>query len=45
VVVGVSARVLAGLNPFYLFTEGQRELLAALNLRRSPDLVRSIVNL
>ena len=44
VIVGVSARVEAG-NPFYLFTEGQRELLAAVNLRRSPDLTRSIVNL
>lgn len=45
VIVGVSARVLAGVNPFYLFTEAQRELLAGLNLSRSPDILRSVVNL
>lgn len=45
VIVGVSARVLAG-NAVYRITQAHRELLAALNLRRSPDLARSsIVNL
>jgi hypothetical protein len=45
VIVGVSARVLAG-NAVYRITQAHRELLAALNLLSSPDLVRSsIVNL
>jgi hypothetical protein len=45
VIVGASVQVIAGANPFHRFTEAQRELLAALNLRNAPDLGRSIVNL
>jgi hypothetical protein len=35
----VSMQVLEGANPFFLFTETQRELLAALNLVNVPNLV------
>jgi hypothetical protein len=45
VTVGVSVQVIAGANPFYRFTQAQRELLAGLNLANAPDLARSIVNL
>ena len=34
-----------GANPFYLFTEAQREILAALNLMNVGDLARSIINI
>ncbi len=45
VTAAVSIQVIAGDNPFYLFTQAQRELLAALNLANAPDLARSIVNI
>jgi hypothetical protein len=45
VTASVSIQVIGGNNPFYLFTEAQRELLAALNLANAPDLGRSIVNI
>jgi hypothetical protein len=45
VTVGVSMQVLGGKNPFYLFTQTQRELLAAVNLRSAPDLARSVIRL
>jgi hypothetical protein len=45
VTASVTIQVIAGKNPFYLFTEAQRELLAALNLANAPDLARSIVNI
>jgi len=45
VTVSVSMQVLEGANPFFLFTEAQRELLAALNLLNAPNLARSVVNL
>lgn len=45
VTLGVSIEVLAGKNPFYLFTEGQREILAGLNLLHAGNLARSIVNI
>jgi hypothetical protein len=45
VTAAVSIQVIGGDNPFYLFTQAQRELLAALNLANAPDLARSIVNL
>jgi len=41
----VSMVVLEDTNPFFLFTEAQRELLAALNLTAAPNLARSIVNI
>jgi hypothetical protein len=44
-VVSVSMQVISGANPFFVATQAQRELLAALNLRSAPDLARSIVNL
>lgn len=43
--VSVSMQVLEGKNPFFLFTEAQRELLAALNLANAGNLARSIVNI
>jgi hypothetical protein len=43
VTVGVSMQVIGGKNPFYLFTQTQRELLAAVNLRSAPDLAHSLV--
>ncbi|HEX7843729.1 MAG TPA: hypothetical protein VF469_39920 [Kofleriaceae bacterium] len=45
VTVGVTMQVLEGANPFFLFTEAQRELLAALNLANAGNLARSIVNI
>jgi hypothetical protein len=45
VTVGVQMQVLEGENPFYVFTQTQRELLAALNLANAGDLARSIVNI
>ena len=42
VIVGVSVQVIAGSNPFYIFTQTQRELLAALNLAAAPQLVPTI---
>jgi hypothetical protein len=44
VTVGISLTVLAGPNPFYVFTQVQRELLAALNLRSASDLAHSLIN-
>lgn len=44
VVAGVTLQVLAGPNPFYVFTQVQRELLAALNLRSAPELAHSLIN-
>jgi len=45
VTASVTIQVIAANNPFYLFTQAQREILAALNLANAPDLARSIVNL
>lgn len=45
VTVGVSMQVIGGNNPFYLFTQAQRELLAGLNLLNAPDLARAVVNI
>jgi Contractile injection system tube protein len=44
VTASVSVQVISGDNPFYLFTEAQREILAALNLANAGNLARSIVN-
>jgi len=44
VTVSTSLQVIGGNNPFYLFTQAQREILAALNLLNAPDLAHSIVN-
>ncbi|HEU4580576.1 MAG TPA: hypothetical protein VFS67_20105 [Polyangiaceae bacterium] len=44
VILNVSLQVLEGANPFYRFTQAQRELLAALNLRSAPDLAHTLVN-
>jgi len=41
----VSIQVIGGKNPFYLFTEAQREILATLNLANATNLARSIVNI
>jgi hypothetical protein len=38
-------QVIGGNNPFYLFTQAQRELLAGLNLLNAPDLARAVVNI
>ncbi|WDT78263.1 MAG: hypothetical protein MPW14_13655 [Candidatus Manganitrophus sp.] len=45
VTVGVSLQVIGGRNPFNIFTQAQRELLAALNLANAPDLAKSIINI
>ena len=45
VTVGVSIQVIAGKNPFYLYTQTQRELLAGMNLVHGGDLARSILSL
>ena len=45
VTASVTIQVITGKNPFYLFTEAQREILAALNLANAPNLARSIVNI
>jgi hypothetical protein len=45
VTVTVSMQVLEGANPFFLFTEAQRELLAGLNLLNAGNLARSIINI
>lgn len=45
VTVGVSIQVIGGRNPFNIFTQAQRELLAALNLANAPDLAKSIINI
>jgi hypothetical protein len=45
VTASVSIQVIGGRNPFYLFTQAQREILAGLNLLNAPDLARSIVNI
>lgn len=45
VTVSVTMQVLEGSNPFYLFTEAQRELLAALNLRNAGNLASSVINI
>ena len=45
VTVTVSMQVLEGANPFFLFTEAQRELLAGLNLLNVGNLARSIINI
>jgi hypothetical protein len=45
VIAGVSMQVLGGTNPFYVFTQVQRELLAGLSLLNAPDLSRSMVNM
>lgn len=44
VTASVSIQVIGGQNPFYLFTEAQRELLATLNLAKAGSLARSILN-
>jgi hypothetical protein len=44
VIASVNLQVIGGNNPFYLFTQAQRELLAGLNLLNAPDLAHSIVN-
>jgi hypothetical protein len=44
VIVGVSMQVLAGLNPFNVYTQTQRELKTGLSLANAPDLPRSILN-
>jgi len=43
VTVGLSLQVLEGANPFYRFTQLQREALAALNLINVPDVAHSLV--
>ena len=45
VIAGISMQVLSGSNPFFIFTQAQRELLAATNLIAAPDLARSVFNL
>ena len=45
VIAAVSMQVLAGANPFYRFTQVQRELLAGENLVNAPALARSVINL
>jgi hypothetical protein len=45
VTASVTMQVLEGANPFYLFTEAQREILAALNLAKAGNLLNSIINL
>jgi hypothetical protein len=45
VTASVTIQVIAGQNPFYTFTEAQREILAALNLANAPGLSRSIINI
>jgi hypothetical protein len=45
VTVTVTMQVLEGTNPFFLFTEVQRELLAGLNLVNLPSVARSVVNI
>lgn len=44
VTVATSLQVIGGNNPFYLFTQAQREILAGLNLLNAPDLAHSIIN-
>src|SRR5690606_21963007 len=44
VTVSVNLQVIGNNNPFYVFTQAQRELLATLNLINAPDLAHSIVN-
>lgn len=43
VVVSVDLQVIGGDNPFNTFTQAQREILAALNLRDAPDLLGSVI--
>jgi len=45
VIAGVSLQVLGGTNPFSVFTQVQRELLAGLNLLNAADLARSVANI
>jgi hypothetical protein len=45
VIAGVSLQVIGGNNPFYRFTQAQRELLAGVNLVNARDLTRTLVNL
>lgn len=45
VTVGVSLQVIGGKNPFHLFTQAQREVLAGLNLLNAPDMARAVVNI
>ncbi len=45
VTVTVSMQVLEGANPFSIYSQVQRELLAGLNLLDAPNLARSIVNI
>ncbi len=45
VIAGISMQVLSGSNPFFIFTQAQRELLAGTNLIAAPDLARSVFNL
>ncbi|MBN1203491.1 MAG: hypothetical protein JXB05_01020 [Myxococcaceae bacterium] len=44
VIASVNLQVIGSNNPFYLFTQAQREILAALNLLNAPDLAHSVVN-
>jgi len=43
VTISVSLQVLEGANPFYRFTQAQRELLAAANLINAPDIFHSVL--
>jgi hypothetical protein len=45
VIASVTMQVLEGDNPFFRFTQAQRELLAGLNAVNAPNLARSIVNI
>ncbi len=45
VIAGVTMQVLGGTNPFFVFTQAQRELLAGRNVLNAPDLARSVVNI
>ncbi|MND06012.1 hypothetical protein D3C83_271400 [compost metagenome] len=45
VIAALSMQVLSGSNPFFRFTQAQREILAGTNLIAAPDLARSLVNL
>jgi hypothetical protein len=44
VTASVSIEVISGTNPFYVFTQAQREILAAMNLLNAPALLNSVVN-
>ena len=45
VIAGISMQVVSGSNPFFIFTQAQRELLAGTNLIAAPELARSVFNL